>query len=114
MAVDGDIGDTAVFESMCGQPDFAGSQEQHAAVFELAEDTAGEVDRDVADTDLAAGDARLSAALAAWKFFKQAIEYRAGALGSLSTGIGILHLPQDLGFADHLRVEPRRDSRGVL
>ena len=102
---------------MCGEfSDLAGSEQEHAAVFEPAEDTTGQVNRDIADADLAAGNAGLgTCGLGGLEaLFKQAVEYGAGALRGLCAGIGVLHLSEDLGLADHLRVERGGDLEGVL
>ena len=61
-AADGNIGDPATGKCLRGGgADFAGAEEEDAALIEVPEDAVGEIGGDIADADMAAIDAGLTA-----------------------------------------------------
>ena len=116
-AADRDIGDPATGKCLRGgSTDFAGAEEEYAALVEASEDAVGEIGGDVADTDMAAIDTGLATGgfggLKA--FFKEAAEDGADGLRGFGAGVGVFHLAEDLGFANHLGVESGRYFAEVL
>jgi len=92
------------------------AQQQHARLGETAEDVEGELDCDAGHADLSLGDGRVGAHMLCGleRLLENAVEHRAGRAARLRVRIRLLHLAEDLGLAEHLRVEPGGDLQQML
>ena len=94
----------------------AGTEDEHAAVTQIAKNFHREIDGNGTDRDGAAGDVRVAPHLfcRAKGPLKKTMQQRPGAAGCARPFVGFLHLAQDLRFADHHRIEPRDDSKQMF
>jgi len=85
------------------------------ALSEIAEYGERDVDPDVGHADLAGAYARVgSNVFRGLKcFLEKPVEHGAGRATGLGDGIGALHLAEDLGFTEDLRVETGSDVQQV-
>ena len=116
-AADRNIGDPATGKCLRGGgADFAGAEEEYAALIEVPEDAVGEIGGDVTDADMAAIDAGLTACGFGGleTFFKEAAEDGADGLGGFGAGVSVFDLSEDFGFAHNLGVESGGDFAEVL
>ena len=93
----------------------AGADHQHAAVGEVAEGAARQLDRDRGDRDALLADPGLLAGAAAGGegAAEEAVEDRPGAALDQRQLVGAFDLALDLGLADDHRVEPGGDPQQV-
>jgi hypothetical protein len=93
----------------------AGAEQERSATLEIAEDLAREIDRHARHRDLARADRGLGAhALGdVERAAHRALEVFADAAVRLGGLEGVLHLPEDLRFADDQRVERRGHAEKV-
>ena len=89
--------------------------QQHRLAGEAFEDLAGQLHRRVGDRDREPPDLRLGPYPLgrAERLAHQRVEHRPRRPGGLGQRERVLHLPQDLGLAQHHRVEARRHPEGV-
>src|SRR5205807_3104965 len=94
----------------------ASAEKEHAALPQIAEDFSSEFYRDRADRDRAAGDIGGAAHLLRnpKRSLKDAMQQRPGVAGGASALIRFLHLPEDLGLADHHRIQPGDHAEKML
>ena len=116
-AGDGEGGGAAALERLGGfLADVARAEEENAGLAEVAENIEGEVDGDVGDAHLAGGDGGLGADLFGGlkRFLENPVEHGAGGFALEGGGVGVLHLAEDFGLAEHLGVEAGGDFEEVL
>ena len=109
-----ELGDSASPRRLQGlHGDTARSDDQHAPVAEIAERPLGECQRHRARRRGVGSDAGLGACATTRRESRaeEQREHRPGRSGRASLGERITDLPEDLGFAEHERVEAGGDAR---
>ena len=93
----------------------AGTDEQHLLVGDALEDTLGEAHRRGRHRDDVGADRRRRAHVLGHRkrALEQLVQRRSQRAGFARDAHGFLHLPEDLRFAEHHRIEPAGDAEGM-
>ena len=92
-----------------------GADDEHAGAGDRAQTSLGQIDRRRRDADELSSDRRLRARgfPGAQRLAEEGVQRLAERSGALGLHVGVLDLPEDLGFADEHRVQARRDAEEV-
>jgi len=96
--------------------DLAGAEQEDARFLEFAENFRRKINSDIGDADLAFCDGGVTANIfrVLECFLEYAVEHGAHAVARLSRSISFLHLAENFGLTEHLRIEAGRNFDEVF